>query len=68
MYDGTLKFDTKIDKSGFTVGIENLGSIAKKGMAVIGAASAAAVAGVAAIGAQAVSTGKAAMIQPSMAQ
>ena len=59
MYDGTLKFDTKIDKSGFTVGIENLGSIAQKGMAVIGAASAAAVAGVAAIGAQAVSTGKA---------
>ena len=59
MYDGTLKFDTKIDKSGFTVGVENLGSIAKKGMAVIGAASAAATAGIAAVGAQAVSTGKA---------
>ncbi|MBR1530048.1 MAG: phage tail tape measure protein, partial [Oscillospiraceae bacterium] len=58
MFDGTLKFDTKIDKSGFTVGLENLGSIAKKGMAVIGAATAVAAAGIAAIGQQAVSTGK----------
>ena len=59
LVDGTLKFDTSIDKSGFTVGLENLGSIAKKGMTAVGMASAAAVAGIAAIGQQAVSTGKA---------
>lgn len=57
MYDGTLKFDTKIDDSDFTVGLENLGSIAKKGMAFIGTFSTAAAAGIAAIGTQAVQTG-----------
>ena len=35
-FDGTLKFDTAIDQSGFTAGIDKLGSIAKSGMAVVG--------------------------------
>lgn len=37
-FDGTLKFDTAIDKSGFESGISNLGSLAKKGMAAVTAA------------------------------
>ena len=32
MYDGTLKFDTKLEESGFKTGIDNLGSIASSGM------------------------------------
>lgn len=43
-YDGSLKFDTKIDESGFNTGIGKISSIAKKGLAV----TAAAVAGTAA--------------------
>lgn len=35
-YDGSLKFDTKIDESGFSSGINKLGSIAKDGLAVLG--------------------------------
>lgn len=35
-YDGSLKFDTKVDESGFSSGINKLGSIAKTGLAVIG--------------------------------
>ncbi len=58
MFDGTLKFDTRIDSSGFASGIENLGNIAKSGLAVFGAASAAAAAGLAKIGKDAVSTGQ----------
>lgn len=34
-FDGTLKFDTAIDKSGFESGISDLGSIAKTGMTVV---------------------------------
>ena len=34
-YDGSLKFDTKIDASGFSSGIEKIGSIATKGLAVL---------------------------------
>lgn len=37
-YDGSLKFDTAIDASGFTTGIKNLGSIAKGGLSVLGGA------------------------------
>lgn len=37
-YDGSLKFDTKIDASGFSSGIGKIGSIATKGLAVLGAA------------------------------
>ena len=34
-YDGYLKFNTKIDSSGFSSGISKIGSIAKGGLAVI---------------------------------
>lgn len=34
-YDGYLKFNTKIDSSGFSSGIHKIGSIAKSGLAVI---------------------------------
>ena len=37
-YDGSLKFDTEIDSGGFSSGINKLGGIAKKGMAVTAAA------------------------------
>lgn len=47
-YDGSLKFDTKIDESGFNVGVSKISSAAKKGLAI----TAGAVAGVgAALGA-----------------
>lgn len=53
-YDGSLKFDTRVDSSGFKSGIEKLGSIAKAGLkvtasaigAVSGAFSAAVLSGV----------------------
>lgn len=49
-YDGTLKFDTRVDSSGFKAGIEKIGSIAKTGLktaaTAIGAVSAAFSAGV----------------------
>lgn len=48
-YDGSLKFDTKIDESGFSSGISKLGSIAKGGMAVLGTAVAGAVTAFAAL-------------------
>ena len=57
-YDGELKFDTSIDKTGFKVGIGELGSIAQSGMAVVTAAVGAASAAVASIGGYAVSVGK----------
>ena len=68
MFDGTLKFDTKIDESGYELGLDNLGSIAKKGLsAVTGMASSAvsalgsvvssAVSGLVSFGQQAVQTG-----------
>ena len=65
-FDGTLKFDTAIDKTGFEVGLASLGSLAKKGMAVVTGAVAAAGAGVAALGGYAVSVGK--DFESSMAQ
>lgn len=46
-FDGTLKFDTAIDKTGFEVGLASLGSLAKKGMAVVTGAVTAAAGGVA---------------------
>ena len=52
-FDGTLKFDTSIDKSGFESGISGLGGIAKKGMEAITQAVQSAVSGVAKLGAQA---------------
>lgn len=43
-YDDSLKFDTKIDESGFNSGIKKLGSIAKGGLGVLATAVAGAVA------------------------
>lgn len=43
-YDGSLKFDTKIDESGFNSGVTKLGSLAKSGLAVLGGAVAGCVA------------------------
>lgn len=37
-YDGSLKFDTKIDESGFNSGISKLGTIAKGGLSVLAGA------------------------------
>lgn len=37
-YDGSLKFDTSINESGFNKGLKNLGGIASKGMAVLAGA------------------------------
>ncbi|MBQ6169794.1 MAG: hypothetical protein IJK30_07555 [Ruminococcus sp.] len=54
-FDGTLKFDTAIDKTGFKAGISELGSLAKKGMEVVAAATAAASGAVAVLGKQAIS-------------
>lgn len=36
-YDGSLKFDTKVDESGFNSGITKLGSVAKSGLVAVGA-------------------------------
>lgn len=37
-YDGTLKFDTKVDSSGFKSGVDKITSIAKTGLkAAVGA-------------------------------
>lgn len=63
-FDGTLKFDTAIDQTGFKVGIGNIGSIAKSGMnavknafAVGTAAVTAATGAVSALGTAAVKVG-----------
>lgn len=34
-YDGSLKFDTKIDESGFNSGISKISGAAKKGLAIL---------------------------------
>lgn len=57
-YDGELKFDTKIDKTGFKVGIDSLGSIAKNGMAIVTGAVTAAGTAVSALGGYAIKVGK----------
>lgn len=49
-YDGTLKFDTKIDDSGFSAGIEKIGSFAAKGMKIVAGATVAATGAMAALG------------------
>lgn len=66
MYDGTLKFDTAIDKTGFKLGLDALGGIAAKGMAAVTAAVTAAAGAVSALGGYAVSVGK--DFESSMAQ
>lgn len=65
-FDGTLKFDTTIDQTGFQLGLDGLGSIAKKGMSVATKAVTAATGAVAALGAKAVDVGKG--FESSMAQ
>ena len=57
-YDGELKFDTKIDKTGFKVGIGELGSIAQSGMQAVTTAVTAAGTALTALGGYAVSVGK----------
>ncbi|MDE7364594.1 MAG: phage tail tape measure protein [Ruminococcus sp.] len=57
-FDGTLKFDTAIDKTGFKLGIDNLGNIAKSGMSLITGAIGAASGAVTALGGYAVKVGK----------
>lgn len=65
-FDGTLKFDTAIDKTGFKLGLDSLGSLASKGMAAVTAAVTAASGAVSALGGYAVSVGK--NFESSMAQ
>lgn len=65
-FDGTLKFDTAIDKSGFEAGISNLSSLAKKGMSAVTAAVTAASTAVVGLGTYAVGVGK--NFESSMAQ
>ena len=65
-FDGTLKFDTAIDQSGFKTGLSNLGSIAKTGMAVVTTAVTAAAGAVSALGGYSISVGK--EFESSMAQ
>ena len=52
-FDGTLKFDTAIDKSGFTAGLDKISSIAKVGLAAVTAGAAATGTTVVAIGKEA---------------
>lgn len=52
-FDGTLKFDTSIDKSGFEAGLSKLGGIAKAGMAAVTDAIASAAGAMASLGRQA---------------
>lgn len=65
-FDGTLKFDTAIDQSGFTAGLDKIGSIAKAGLAAVAAGAAAAGAAVVAVGKYAVDVGTG--FESSMAQ
>jgi len=65
-FDGTLKFDTAIDKTGFKLGLDSLGSLASKGMAAVTSAVTAAAGAVSALGGYAVGVGK--DFESSMAQ
>lgn len=65
-FDGTLKFDTAIDQTGFKVGLDKLGGIAKMGMAAVTGAITAATGAVSALGTAAVTVGSG--FESSMAQ
>lgn len=65
-FDGTLKFDTAIDQSGFKIGISNLGSIAKTGMAAVTTAVTTATGAISVLGGYSISVGK--DFESSMAQ
>lgn len=56
-YDGTLKFDTSIDSSGFQTGINGIGSIAEKGLKATGAILAGTATAIGAIGAASIKVG-----------
>ena len=56
-YDGTLKFDTKIDSSGFQKGISSISSIAKTGLQATTSALGIVAAGIGAIGTFAIKAG-----------
>ena len=55
--DGSLIFDTKLDSSGFEKGLNGIGSVAQKGLAVTGKVLETAAAGIAALGGAAVKVG-----------
>ena len=57
-FDGTLKFDTAIDKTGFELGLSSLGSIAEKGMSVLKGAFSTATSAVAELGEFSVNVGE----------
>lgn len=56
-YDGTLKFDTSIDSSGFQTGIDGIGSIAEKGLKATGAILVGTATAIGAIGAASIKVG-----------
>lgn len=56
-YDGSLKFDTAIDQSGFKLGISGLGSIAQAGMTIVTKALSSAADALSSLGKYAVSVG-----------
>lgn len=57
-YDGELKFDTRIDKTGFKLGLSSLGNLASQGMAAVASAVTTASSAVVALGGYAVTVGK----------
>ena len=65
-FDGTLKFDTAIDQSGFQKGLSGLGSLAKRGIGIVMTAVTAAGTGMVALGAKAIEVGSG--FEKSMAQ
>lgn len=56
-YDGEIKFDTSIDTSHFTSGLDKLGSLAQKGMGLVSKAVDSALSGVKKFGSYAVEVG-----------
>lgn len=57
-FDGTLKFGTSIDKSGFESGLSALGSLAQKGMALVASAVKLGADAVKTLGTSAIETGR----------
>lgn len=56
-YDGTLKFDTQIDDSGFGSGVDKITSLASGGMKAVGAAVATGTTAIAGLGTAAITVG-----------
>lgn len=57
-FDGTLKFDTALDQTGFKLGLDNIGGIARAGMQAVTSAVSMAAEEVASLGAKAIEAGK----------